>query len=147
MHYVLLQRKQCRNKIMSKKINRKKANSIFLILTCFLIVSCVSANKILSNSASGQIKFDSEKWKNVKLYFSDDTRQRMLEDLLKKYKLIGMTREEIIALLGPESDPAYFKGWDLRYWLGREPGLGIDSLWLLLRLKDGKVIEYKIATD
>ncbi len=70
----------------------------------------------------------------------------MHEDLIAKYKLIGMTKDGIIDLLGPQSDPAYFKDWDLRYWMGPEP-YGIDSIWLVMKLRKDKVVEYEIVTD
>lgn len=100
----------------------------------------------IDEASSSRIPFDSQKWKNATLYGTDDTRYRMYEDLIARYKLVGMTKDEIIELLGPESDPAYFKEWDLRYWMGPEP-YGIDSVWLVMRIRDGRVVEYKIVTD
>lgn len=72
----------------------------------------------------------------------------MHEDLLQKHKLIGMTKEEIIGLLGPQSDVNYFQSWDLRYWMGPEPSfISIDSIWIVLKLEKNKVVKYKIMTD
>ena len=99
------------------------------------------------NSFSSEMPFDSKKWKEVNLYVGEDTRYRMHKDLLRKYKLIGMSKEEVLDLLGPQSSPTRFPEWDLRYWMGPEPGIGIDSIWLVIKLKDDKVIDYKVVTD
>ncbi len=92
-------------------------------------------------------RFDSERWKTAELYGASKARQRMVEDLLQKFPLSGMSEEEVHELLGPQSDPTYFKAYDLRYWLGPERGLGVDSEWLVIRLNDGRVAEYRIVTD
>lgn len=109
--------------------------------------NCSGKEQLSISSRTYGVPFDSDVWKNVKLYFSDSTRYEMYDDLINKYKLIGMTKEEIVELLGPQSDPAYFKDWDLRYWLGREPGIGIDSIWLVIKLENNKVIYFKTVTD
>ena len=71
----------------------------------------------------------------------------MHEDLLNRYHLVGMSKEEVTNLLGSQSDPTYFREWDLRYWVGPEPGVGVDSIWLVIKLQDNKVVSYKIVTD
>src|SRR5207249_4324268 len=48
------------------------------------------------------------------------TRDRMVNDLLRRYRLVGMTKHEVTALLG-EPDYAYpelFPTWEMVYWLG-----------------------------
>jgi len=92
------------------------------------------------------IKFDSLQWKNVPQNSSVDTRYRMHKDLIAKYKLIGMTREEIIELLGPSSDLTSFKEWDFNYILGPDPGMGIDPVWLVIKLQNNRVAKYRIIT-
>jgi hypothetical protein len=93
------------------------------------------------------IQFSSVQWCKAPLYGSDNTRYKMYKDLIARYTLKGMTKEEIIELLGPQSDPAYFKDWDLRYWLGPEPGWKIDSIWLVIKLKNNRVDKYQLITD
>ena len=92
------------------------------------------------------IKFDSLQWKNVPQNSIEDTRYRMHKDLIAKYKLIGMTREEIIELLGPSSDLTSFKEWDFNYILGPEPGIAIDLVWLVIKLQNNRVVKYRIIT-
>ena len=73
----------------------------------------------------------------------------MVDDLLRRYELPGMTRATVIQLLGEPERTTYFREYDLVYYLGPErSSLGIDSEWLLLRLdRSGRVSEHRIATD
>ena len=72
----------------------------------------------------------------------------MVDSLLKDHPLKGMTEAEVKALLGSQDDPSYFRDWDLRYWMGQQHGsMPIDSEWLVIRFKDGRVSEYAIVTD
>jgi hypothetical protein len=68
----------------------------------------------------------------------DVTRDRMVDDLLKRYRIVGMARSEVTALLGkpdysrtqlfPESDMIYWLGPDHRGSMGH-----LDSLWLVMQ--------------
>ena len=97
-------------------------------------------------------EFDSNVWKNATFTTEDQpVRQQMVDDLLKRYPLVGMTRSQIDELLGPTAAPAAngdFQGFDYVYWLGPERGFfGIDSEFLRIKFKDNRVIEVKILTD
>jgi hypothetical protein len=76
-------------------------------------------------------------------------RLTMVDDLLAKYQLRGMTRASVQQLLGPPDRTNYFLEWDMVYRLGPERGLvGGDSEWLVIRLgPDGRVSEFRIARD
>jgi hypothetical protein len=89
-----------------------------------------------------QETFDDVRWKAAPQYSLDETRLHMVEDVERRVR--GISRADVEILLGPQSDPSYFRGWDLRYWLGPN---GIDGWWLLLRFKDGRVSEEQIASD
>jgi hypothetical protein len=87
----------------------------------------------------------------AQLFMRDATRLRMIDDLLDRYDLVGMTRSRVTALLGEPEDGSgddryQFPGWDLAYYLGPERGLlGLDSEWLAIRLdEDNRVSEYRI---
>ena len=73
----------------------------------------------------------------------------MVDDLIHRQHLVGKTRPEVLALLGPQSDTGQFSDWDLTYVLGAERGfMGIDSEWLVLRFDDaGRVMQYEIVRD
>ena len=80
--------------------------------------------------------FDSASWKTSLTSDSlDPIRLRMVDDLLHRHRLRGMTREEVVSLLGtpPETNYSnYFRGYDLVYWLGSEGGyLSLNSEWWL----------------
>ena len=87
----------------------------------------------------GDLLFDSTIWKrgftdNFGIIYSLDTiRLRMVDDLLRRYRLRGMTREEVVSLLGAPPEATYFTEYDLVYWLGPE-------LWLTIKFgRDGRV--------
>jgi hypothetical protein len=73
----------------------------------------------------------------------------MVDDLLDKHELNGLTRAEVVALIGEPPATEYFKDFDLVYWLGPERGLiGIDSEWLVIRLDSRqRVSEARLVTD
>ena len=80
--------------------------------------------------------FDSASWKASLTSDSlDPIRLRMVDDFLNRYRLRGMTREEVVSLLGTPRETNYsnyFRDYDLVYWLGSEGGsLSLNSEWLL----------------
>ena len=80
---------------------------------------------------------------------TDGVRIRMVDDLLRRHRFGGMSREQVTAMVGEPDKTNYFSDWDMVYWLGPERGfMGIDSEWLVFRL-DGeeKVSEYQIVED
>jgi len=73
----------------------------------------------------------------------------MADDLVNSQKLVGLTRQEVVAILGEPPKTEYFKEFDLVYYLGPERGfMGIDSEWLVLKLgPEGRVKRATIARD
>jgi hypothetical protein len=92
--------------------------------------------------------FDAVAWKSEKA-LTNDVRIRMVDDLLRRNSFRGMTREQVIAIIGVPDKTEYFKEWDLVYWLGPERGfIGIDSEWLVFRLdSQKKVTDLRIVRD
>ena len=76
-------------------------------------------------------------------------RTKIVDDLLENYSLVGMTEEEVLALLGQPSDETPFTEQNtLYYYLGDERGLiSIDSEWLVITMEDGVVSSADITTD
>jgi len=77
-------------------------------------------------------------------------RLRMVDDLLSKHELVGLTTDSVERVLGPrERTTALFDDWDYVYRLGPERGLvRIDSEWLVLRVgADGRISERRIVRD
>jgi len=91
--------------------------------------------------------FDPSLWGNSRTPAS--VRLRMADDLVDNKKLIGLTRQEVVARLGEPPKTEYFKEFDLVYYLGPERGfISIDSEWLVLKLgPDGRVKRATIARD
>ena len=83
--------------------------------------------------------FDSASWKASLTSDSlDPIRLRMVDDLLHRHRLHGMTREEVVSLLGTPPETNYFHDYDFVYWLGSERGyLGLNSDWWL-KIKFGR---------
>lgn len=97
-----------------------------------------------------RIPFNSVSWQNASKINSDNPiRLQMVDDLLTHYKLFGKTREELILMLGEPDNTAYFKEYDMVYWLGPERNwMSVDSEWLAIRLNAQKqVSDYQIVTD
>jgi hypothetical protein len=109
-------------------------------------------------SKTERLSFDSAVWKRDSfqaLRFDRDsaTRDRMVDDLLRRYRLTGMQKPEVTTLLGdPDfTNSAPFKDWDMIYWLGPDArgGFGgLDFMWLVLKLDStGRVTDFKVACD
>jgi hypothetical protein len=88
-------------------------------------------------------EFNQEQWKTwVETESAMSLRWNMVHDLTSEYELVGMTRQEIINLLGPP-DNENQKFHTSSYYLGMA-GFGIDTGSLIIKFKDGKVIKYEI---
>lgn len=97
-----------------------------------------------------RIPFDSATWKDPTLVHSSGApvRIRMVDDLLWRYRLVGMSRSKIDELLGPPTQTGYFGAYDYVYWLGPERSyFSIDSEWLVIKIRNGRVVEAHIASD
>jgi hypothetical protein len=73
----------------------------------------------------------------------------MTDDLVNSKKLNGLTRQEVLTLLGEPPKTEYFKEYELVYYLGPERGfMRIDSEWLVLKFgTDGRISRAVIARD
>ena len=72
----------------------------------------------------------------------------MADGLLRSRVLLGKSRIEVVGLLGEPPKTDYFSGWDMVYVLGPERGyFSIDSEWLVLRLRNDRVVEARLARD
>ena len=91
--------------------------------------------------------FDATLWKNPATPAS--VRLGMADDLINAHKLNGLTRRDVVTLLGEPPKTEYFKEYDIVYYLGPERGfMGIDSEWLVLKLgSDDQVKRAAIAHD
>ncbi len=114
---------------------------VFSVLVCILLV--ISFIFFVYRS---QHTFSQEKWLS-----NADERYKLVDSMLEKHPLIGMSEADVIALLGNEDGDGqssfklsreYFPPeTTLVYHLGVEY---IDSMWLIISISDGIVTEYLI---
>ncbi|MBT4530301.1 MAG: hypothetical protein HOC27_03775 [Phycisphaerae bacterium] len=98
-----------------------------------------------------QMPFESSAWKNNPTVFSlESVRLRMVDDFLDTHNIIGMSREEVVLLLGEPDQTEYFKSYEMVYMLGQETDsyFAIDSQWLAIHVDGTAVVEsIDILTD
>ncbi len=121
-------------------LRAKRSNEIiFAVFTC-LFLSAVTAFCVFKY----QHTFSKLKWDtNV------ENRYKIVNDMLDKYQLIGMSKWDVIQILGEEDscEQTSFKisrkyfppDSTLVYYLGVD---FMDNNWLILSLDDGTVVEY-----
>jgi len=103
-------------------------------------------------AGNASMRFDSAAWKASLSRDDDDAnpiRLQMVDSLLAQHHLQGMSREQVVALLGKPPEAQYFKDSDFVYWLGPErAAFRIDSEWLTIRFdKTNHVREANIVRD
>jgi len=72
----------------------------------------------------------------------------MVDDLLDRHELRGMTRAQVIELIGEPDATRDLPEYDLVYWLGPERGLiGTDSEYLVMKVdKANRVTSVELIT-
>ncbi len=96
---------------------------------------------------ASRIEFNSESWKQGDMDNSG-IRLKMVDSLMQKYSLKGMSRAEIKKLLGVPASTSYFTQYDYVYWLGPERGfISIDSEWLVIKFENETVSDIRILRD
>jgi hypothetical protein len=96
------------------------------------------------------VPFEAKRWLEPRPTDKSYPRLGMADDLIRKNTLKGLTRQQVIDLLGEPGNHKYFQEYDLVYWLGLERGfMAIDSEWLAIRIDkaSGKVISYQLVRD
>jgi hypothetical protein len=95
------------------------------------------------------LPFDRAVWNAEAKDIDDFRRHRMADWLLKQRRLVGMSRAEIVSMLGDPTETSHFREYELVYVLGNERGwMSIDSEWLLMRLdSSGRVSIAEIGRD
>jgi hypothetical protein len=132
---------------------RNFAKSISFFLGLALVYASFIGYFLLGPSVSdyaNRTEFDPISWRDKDLInnWENPVRLRMVDNLLKTYKLVGMSKNQIDELLGVPQPPGYFSDHDYVYWLGPERGLiSIDSEWLGIKFQDNVAIEARILRD
>lgn len=122
-----------------------------IVIILVIIVSVFFGISVLLDDGVDQTPFVSNVWKNTPAVFSHDSvRLRMIDDFLESHSIVGMSRGEVILLIGEPDQTEYFKSYEMVYMLGQETGsyFAIDSQWFVLDLNDSeRVVSYDIVTD
>lgn len=96
----------------------------------------------LNSCSFNDIEFNSDKWKDwVETTSNATLRWDMRNDLIRKYELIGMSVDKVIDLLGEPDEGKTEK--EYRYYLGMARR-GIDTGSLVLKIENGKVIQFRV---
>ena len=127
---------------MRRKAARENAQSgrwfTLVLLTLLLILAillgvCIGVYRYRN-------RFSSEKWKR-----SPGRRAFIVGDLLEDHPPVGLTEEEVYALLGDPDLARTEERLELGYVLGNVRTV-LDAEWLMLDLEDGIVTGYRIST-
>ncbi len=113
----------------------------YLVLAVIVIVFCLLAAVLIPRAYWNS--FTPEKWQT-----NPDRRSSMLEDMLEKHPLEGMTESEVTALLGATDNERSdaVKDDQTVYWLGDQQD-GTESEWLLIDFENGVVTSYQKTTE
>jgi hypothetical protein len=106
-----------------------------IILSALLLFGC---------SSSGN--FDSGRWKDADLSTRD--RVEMMDALLTQHPLKGLSRSQVVELLGEPTPTDKWEDWNMIYVLGPTDYMPIDHEWLVIRLDErGRVSDYDVTAD
>lgn len=113
---------------------------LVFVFWCVIITSIF----FLRGKISGE-KFESQKWKNANMNSEENWSLRwdMINDLRNDYLLIGMSKNEIIKLLGEPDNKSEISS-QFRYYLGYAH-FGIDTGTLIIEFEKGSVKNYLVT--
>ncbi len=139
-----------------KKGSQVKVGFYFLgtVLPNFLLVGFILLGSPIENYMN-QEKFDENLWRMSEKDFKDfmwPPKLKMVDSLIESKILEGLSREEVIQLLGPPMSDQHPRNSDqneIYYYLGPERGfIRIDSEWLSISFDEkGKVKKYWLWRD
>ena len=133
---------------------------VTLSIVCVALAS-VGGLVLLYLDTLGAIPFDSATWRKAdepvvvaekdseeaRRLFYANTRARMIDDLTHDQRLVGLTRAEVLDLLGPPTGalPKDFEDNEYTYALGPA---GLDTTWLTLEFSaGGRVKSFRLWSD
>ncbi len=123
--------------IRKQIIRAKRFN--YTVFAIFMIIAVLIGISVIRYKI--QHEYSPLKWAK-----NPSDRVEIVNDMLSENELKGMTKAEVIDLLGKESD-RNSKGTEdtLIYYLGVERGLSSDSEWLKIYFADERVSDYKVT--
>lgn len=106
-------------------------------------------SQLAESRCDGHATFVQSQWMDTALVRSKlAVRGCMVDDLLERHELRGMTRAQVVALIGEPDTTRDLPEYDLVYWLGPQRGLiGTDSEYLVMKLdKTHRVTSVELVT-
>ncbi|HEY9773154.1 MAG TPA: hypothetical protein V6C81_05030 [Planktothrix sp.] len=131
-----------------------KIGGTYFAVFCMLATMCVVSGNLygLCHARDSESEFDTTKWKALSKSPKEDGSHRdrskpqrldCINDLLARYKLVGMTRSQIRELLG---EPNWNEGATDAYWLGWTPSMMLpEPEKLYLKFRDDVVVSSRIS--
>jgi hypothetical protein len=100
----------------------------------------VARSQLAESRCDGHTTFIQSQWMDTAMVRSRlAVRGCMVDDLLDRKELRGMSRAQVVALIGEPDKGSDFPEYDLVYWLGPQRGLiGTDSEYLVMKLDKSK---------
>ena len=140
--------------VLRRHLGLRVVSYLFGTLTPIVVPLAFFALFFWGNELLHERSFDAESWRAQQEYEIEKwtPRQRMVDDLIDGGRLNGLTRAQVLELLGPPVDEDFPHGAsssDIHYHVGQERGfLAIDSEWLLIDFDESGVVEdYGLYTD
>jgi hypothetical protein len=121
-----------------------------LVLTGAAAACTADEGAVYEGDAAVKTAFDPAVWADeAKVYAAPYPRNQMVADLRQRVLVPGLSRAEVLALLGPATDTEYFAEHGLVYWLGPETGaVSVDSQWLLIDFDvEGRLQSTEVRSD
>jgi hypothetical protein len=106
-------------------------------------------SQLAESRCDGHATFVQSQWMDTALVRSKlAVRGCMVDDLLERHELRGMTRAQDVGLIGEPDTTRDLPEYDLVYWLGPQRGLiGTDSEYLVMKLdKTHRVTSVELVT-
>src|SRR5262245_9005485 len=100
------------------KFNKRRVLSLLAVV----LAVGLSAIAAIRYWKTRPLTFDRGVWNAEAIDIDDFRRHRMADWLLKRKRLVGKSRAEIISMLGEPTVTSYFREYDLVYVLGNERG-------------------------
>lgn len=129
---------------------------VFAGLLLFLVLGVIFSDSIyyavnrkvstfVQAPGSNNLPFISEKWKSAGLKNpADNTRDRMVPELLMRNRLMGNKKAGIINMLGEPEGTHNFPEWDMEYYLGPSQ-YGNGTRWLVISFNNkDEVSDYTV---
>jgi hypothetical protein len=122
---------------------------VWRILFAMLMgIAVAFALKGCKKEPEGVRRFELNKWKAAVEEDQVSVRRKMLVDLMNRYRLEGMTREDVVQLLGPPERSGDGPEGHLSYVIGLEEGsVALDHEWLYLKMHNSKVNRISVVPD